>query len=86
MPQLTMRELDATMREFQGQPDAPRLDGRSLDTSLQDLGFDSLVLLQTTGRIQQRYGVEIDRDGIAVAETARELLEVMNSALKEVTA
>jgi act minimal PKS acyl carrier protein len=84
MPQLTLRELDSTMREFHG-PDAPELDGRSLDASLQDLGYDSLVLLQTTGRIQQKYGVEIDRDGIAVAETARELLDVMNSALREVT-
>lgn len=84
MPQLTLRELDSTMREFHG-PDAPGLDGRSLDASLQDLGYDSLVLLQTTGRIQQKYGVEIDRDGIAVAETARELLDVMNSALREVT-
>lgn len=85
MPQLTLRELDATMREFQG-PDAPGLEGRSIDASLQDLGYDSLVLLQTTGRVQQKYGVELDWDGIAVAETARELLEVMNGALREVTA
>lgn len=78
--QLTLAELDAIMREFQDHETAG-LDTLSQDVIFQDLGYDSLSLFQTTGRIQREYGVELDRDGIAAAETPRSLLELVNTTL-----
>ncbi|MEU3687424.1 MULTISPECIES: acyl carrier protein [Streptomyces] len=83
MAQLTLRELGEILLEFQFQDrDSPGvLDTGSLDVVFQDLGYDSLALLQTTGRIQREYGVELDRDGVASAETPRALLDLVNTTL-----
>ncbi|KUN82795.1 hypothetical protein AQJ66_21030 [Streptomyces bungoensis] len=85
MPQLTLRELGEIMLEFQDLGSAGLLDA-DLDAVFEDLDCDSLLLLQTTGRIQREYGVVLDRDGIAAADTPRALLHLVNNALAEVAA
>ncbi|MEU9360180.1 acyl carrier protein [Streptomyces sp. NPDC048301] len=86
MSQLTLRELGEIMLEFQDGEPPGALDAGSLDADFQDLGYDSLALLQTTGRIQRQYGVELDRDGVASADTPRALLDLVNTTLTGATA
>lgn len=81
MAQLTLQELGEIMREFQGREVPGPLDTPSLDVGFQDLGYDSLSVFMTTGRIQREYGVELDRDQVAEAETPRSLLTLVNHTL-----
>ncbi|MFG2134409.1 acyl carrier protein [Streptomyces sp. NPDC048751] len=86
MAQLTLRDLGEIMLEFHDSESPSLLDTRNLDVVFEDLDCDSLMLLQTTGRIQREYGVELDRERIAAADTPRALLDLVNSALAEVAA
>ncbi|WEH39061.1 acyl carrier protein [Streptomyces sp. NBC_01218] len=81
MPQITLQELGDIMREFQGREVPGALDTSGLDVGFQDLGYDSLSVFMTTGRIQREYGVQLDRDRIAEAGTPRSLLSLVNHTL-----
>ncbi|MFE0171377.1 acyl carrier protein [Streptomyces sp. NPDC059002] len=49
-----------------------------LDLTFEDLGCDSLALLETTARIQQDYGVELPDDLATQLATPRSLMEAIN--------
>jgi act minimal PKS acyl carrier protein len=86
MSHLTLPQLVQTMRECAGEDEDVNLDGDILDTLFYDLGYDSLALLQTTGRIEQDFGIVLDEDGINEAETPRALLELVNESLSRLVA
>lgn len=83
MPQLTLADLVAIMRDCAGEDEHVNLDGDILDTLFYDLGYDSLALLQTTGRIEQEFDIVLDEDGITEAETPRALLALVNDCLAQ---
>jgi len=56
------------------------LEGNILDTAFDDLGYDSIALMETAAKITQEYGVPIDDDALAVAATPRDLLELVNAS------
>ena len=80
MKQLELRELTALLRECAGEEDGVDLEGDVLDLHFTDLGYDSLAILQTTGRIERDYEVTLD-EAIDSATTPREYLDVVNRAL-----
>jgi act minimal PKS acyl carrier protein len=53
-------------------------DGDLLDASFEDLGYDSLALMETAARIKQEFGVSIPDDEITEVETPRALLALVN--------
>lgn len=55
-----------------------------LDTPFDDLGYDSLALLETVGQIERQYGVTLSDDIVADATNPRELLELVNDHLAPV--
>lgn len=81
MTAITITELTSLLRECAGEDETVDLDGGVLDTAFADLGYDSLALLQTTGRIERDYGVTIDEDAVSEAETPRQYLAVVNESL-----
>ncbi|HSV65423.1 MAG TPA: acyl carrier protein [Mycobacteriales bacterium] len=86
MARLTLDTLVRIMRESAGEEEGVDLDGDILDTLFIDLGYDSLALLQTTGRIERDFGIELDDYVLAEAETPRALLELVNADLDELVA
>ncbi|MCF6525789.1 acyl carrier protein [Streptomyces sp. JJ36] len=76
-----MTELTTLLRECAGEEEGVNLDGDVLDTPFIALGYDSLAVLQTTGRIERDYEVTVDEDAVAEAETPRQYLELVNEAL-----
>jgi minimal PKS acyl carrier protein len=75
------RELLVQMlRESAGVEEGVDLDGDILDTPFIELGYDSLALLQVTGRIQREYNLVLPDDAVSEAETLRELLELIQAA------
>jgi act minimal PKS acyl carrier protein len=86
MAEMTLGTLTALLRECAGEAEGVSLDGDVLDVSFPDLGYDSLAVLQTTGRIERDYGVRIPDDAVGEAETPRLLLAYINRSLAEGTA
>jgi act minimal PKS acyl carrier protein len=79
MSKLTLDDLRNLMREAAG--DAGYLDGDILDVSFNDIGYDSLALLEAVARVERQYGVKIGDDAVANIESPRDFLELVNAKL-----
>lgn len=80
MSELTLAALTDIMRVCTGEAAEIDLHDEILDVEFAALGYDSLALLETAGRIQQVYGVRLD-DDVAQANTPRILLALVNKAI-----
>ena len=82
MAQTIDREvLTRLLRESAGVEEGVDLDGEEvLDTPFVEIGYDSLALLQVTGRIRREYGIDLPDDAVSDAETFRSLLDMIQSA------
>ncbi|PWI45356.1 acyl carrier protein [Streptomyces sp. ICBB 8177] len=80
---MTLSELTNLLRECAGEAEGVDLDGDVLDTPLADLGYDSLAVLQTTGRIERDYDIRLSDDTVAEATTPRLLLDFINESLAQ---
>ncbi|MET7515737.1 acyl carrier protein [Streptomyces sp. NPDC005480] len=81
MDRLELSDLKTLLRECAGEEEGVDLDGDVIDVTFMELGYDSLALLQTTGRIEREYGISLDEDGLDEAETPRALLALVDRAL-----
>ncbi|MFF3505745.1 acyl carrier protein [Streptomyces sp. NPDC003247] len=79
--ELTVEDLTRIMRESAGEDESVDLDGDILDADFAELGYDSLALLETAGRIARDYGVELSDDDLDGVATPREFLDVVNRTL-----
>lgn len=58
------------------------LDRSMMDTDFDDLGVDSLALVELVDRVQEAYGVPIDDDIVQELRTPRTLLDHVNAWLE----
>ncbi len=77
----TIEQLTAILRECAGEDEDVDLDGQILDTEFEELGYESLALLEATGRIERDYDIVLGEDALNDARTPRALLEIVNSRL-----
>ncbi len=84
MSEMTLAELVAIIRECAGDSDVADLDGDVLDVSFEDLGYDSLAMLEAAGQTQRRYAVTLVDDAVVEARTPREFLLLVNGELTRV--
>lgn len=76
--EITLDVLKRTLREGAGADEAVNLDGDVLDVEFAELGYDSLAVLETAGRLSREYGIDLDDDAATQAKTPRQLLELAN--------
>lgn len=74
-----LAELRRILRDNAGVEAGVDLDGEILDSSFEELGYDSIAVLETAARITQEYGTPIDDVTLTVATTPRELLALIGS-------
>lgn len=79
MSEMTIDQLRVIFIECAGTPEGVDLGGPILDTTFEDLGYDSIALLETVAHIARVHTIELE-DGTD-ARTPRELLERANRAL-----
>ncbi|GGQ57842.1 acyl carrier protein [Streptomyces flaveolus] len=77
----TLDDLRRILREAAGADEAVDLDGDILGTEFEALGYESLALLETGGRIEREYGITLDDDTLAEARTPGELVDAVNARL-----
>ncbi|MET7602498.1 acyl carrier protein [Streptomyces avermitilis] len=80
----TMNDLRRILREGAGEE--ADLDGDIDGVTFQDLGYESLALLETGARIGREFGVELEDDTLIDAETPRQLVDAVNELLLAVRA
>ncbi|MER5279377.1 acyl carrier protein [Streptomyces sp. NPDC002809] len=74
-------DLRRILREAAGTAEGVDLDADILDTTFNSLGYESLALLETGGRIEREYGIALDDDTLSDADTPRALIDVVNDQL-----
>lgn len=83
MTQLTLDRLKDILLECAGADEAVDLQRDILDIEFAELGYDSIALLETAGRIQRSYGARLDDNVVIKARTPRELLALTNRAIAD---
>lgn len=81
MRTMTLDDLRRILRECAGFDEGLRDDEAALDAAFEDLGYDSLALMESAARIQKEFGVVIPDDEITEVETPRALLGLVNGSL-----
>lgn len=85
-PQFTLEDLKRILVEGAGADEAIDLEGDILDKEFEALGYESLALLETCGRIEREYGISLGDEVIVEATTPRALIERVEAALVELAA
>lgn len=78
---LTVDDLRRILREAAGETEDVDLDGDIADKTFDELGYDSLALLETGGRIERELGIRLEDSAVSEAGTVRALLRVVNERL-----
>ena len=81
--QFTLDDLKRILLEGAGADEGVDLDGDILDTDFEELGYESLALLETAGRIEREYALALDDDVFTDNPTPRGLIAAVNTHLKE---
>ncbi|MFF8379976.1 acyl carrier protein [Streptomyces sp. NPDC015661] len=75
----TLDDLKRILLEAAGADEGVDLNGDILDTEFELLGYESLALLETGGRIEREYGITLDDDALTDAVTPRALIDAVNA-------
>ena len=78
---ITADELRGILVRCAGVDETAQPDREILDLTFEDLGYDSLALMETAAVLQREYGIEIPDDELFTTDTPRALLERANSAV-----
>ncbi|MDT3395507.1 acyl carrier protein [Streptomyces sp. B1866] len=79
--EFTLADLTRILREGAGADESVDLDGDILDREFEELGYESLALLETGGRIEREYGISLDDSLLSEARTPRMLVDLVNAHL-----
>lgn len=77
----TLDDLRRILREAAGADEGTDLDGDIIDTDFAVLGYESLALLETGGRIEREFDISLDDSALFDAATPRALIEAVNAEL-----
>jgi minimal PKS acyl carrier protein len=81
--ELTIADLTRILRECAGADEDVDLDGDILEMTFEDLGYDSLALLNTAGRIERDLSIKLPDETVAEAKTPRALLATVNELARQ---
>ncbi|WP_329136793.1 acyl carrier protein [Streptomyces sp. NBC_01476] len=79
--EFTIDDLRRILLGAAGADEAVDLAGDILDQTFDQLGYESLALLETTSWIEREYGIALDDDLFNDNATPRTLIEAVNASL-----
>ncbi|MER6788120.1 phosphopantetheine-binding protein [Streptomyces sp. NPDC000658] len=80
--QFTLDDLRRILLEAAGADENIDLGGDILDTAFEVLGYESIALLETGGRIEREYNIVLDDDDLSDELAPRDLIEAVNAQLR----
>ncbi|MCG8919182.1 acyl carrier protein [Actinokineospora sp. PR83] len=79
--QMTPTEFSEVLRASAGGEEPADVGPDFLDTTFEELGYDSLALLETQGRIERDHGVVLSDEAVTELTTPRAFLDLVNEHL-----
>ena len=80
--EFAINDLKRILVEAAGEPDAGvDLSGDITGTEFDQLGYDSIAVMETGSRIEREYGIRLDEARLVEARTPGELVELVNEHL-----
>jgi act minimal PKS acyl carrier protein len=76
-----LEDLKRILRAGAGVDPAAGLDGEIAGVDFEELGCDSLAMLETCTRIEREYGISLGDDAVAGARTPAALVDLVRSHL-----
>ncbi|MCH0542331.1 acyl carrier protein [Streptomyces sp. MUM 203J] len=80
--EFTLEALKRILLEGAGADEGVDLDGDILDTEFEELGYESLALLETAGRIEREFDIVLDDDVFTENPTPRGLIAAVNAQVR----
>jgi act minimal PKS acyl carrier protein len=77
--EITFDDLKRVLKQGAGTEEGVDLSAGVMDTDFEELGYDSLALLETAARLEREFGVQFDDEAATDAKTPREFLSVANA-------
>jgi len=81
MSRFTLDELRTIMRDSAGVDESVDLDADIADVPFEDLGYDSLAVLELTSKVSQRYAISVPDDAVAELTTPGRAVQRVNDWL-----
>jgi act minimal PKS acyl carrier protein len=79
--EFTIKDLRRILHEAAGASDGVDVEIATMDTEFVELGYESLALLETGGRIEREFGIKLNDSTLLEAATPRALIEAVNAQL-----
>ncbi|MFJ9821215.1 acyl carrier protein [Streptomyces sp. NPDC101151] len=79
--EFTVKDLRRILHEAAGEGDGAAVDTNTMDTDFIELGYESLALLETGGRIEREFGIQLDDETLFDSTTPRALIDAVNAQL-----
>ena len=79
--EFSLDDLRRLLTQAAGDAEDGVADGDILDMGFDELGYDSLALLEVGSRIEREFGTELDESTLADAATPRALIDAVNEQL-----
>jgi act minimal PKS acyl carrier protein len=80
--EFTVDDLKRILLVSAGAPESGDLDGEILDLRFDELGYDSVALLETGQRVEREFGIRLDDSQLIIdVATPRTLVEAVNQHL-----
>ena len=79
--QFTLDDLKRILLEGAGADEGVDLHADILDIGFDELGYESLALLETSSRIEREYGISLDDSTLTDTDTPRALIDLVNAHL-----
>ncbi|GAA2617425.1 acyl carrier protein [Actinomadura fulvescens] len=83
MHELTVTRLMEIIRECAGEGEGLATTDNVLDVEFSELGYDSLAMLETAGRIERDYGIRLPDERVTEATTPHAFLSLVHDAAAE---
>ncbi|MGQ4614394.1 phosphopantetheine-binding protein [Nocardia sp. R7R-8] len=79
---MTITQLRQILVDCAGGEDLAELGGDIATVEFEELGYDSLALIETAARIQREFGVTIPEEELVEVKTPQELVDIVNTQLQ----
>jgi minimal PKS acyl carrier protein len=75
-------DLTSIMRVCAGMEDTTDLEGAALDRSYEEMGYDSLAVLEIQAQIERRFGVPLGDDALEYMSSPGSTISYVNGLLQ----
>lgn len=86
MSTFTVEDLRRNLVISAGAPEVEVPDAEFAETTFEDMGYESLALMEVAAVIEREYGVSIPDEQLIEAKTPRQLTATINAAMTGVVA